>query len=309
MDCPAPVWWLVIQYTAAKQADYIGFLHRHPFATDAYELGFAPGVREDYSYRCEQYPNVELPVVILDNDFRDSNLDRYLERFERHDPSVAVLGDAYTAEEAQTLNDAVRQLTDDYPHKEYVVVPKCRTAIDVLDNEITLGYAMGYSDIQAQDIAEYSAWRDQKVHLLGGSPYEQYTVIDRLTQPTLANEPPADIVGLDWNGVQKAAYYGKYWHPDGWQSADHLSIRETVRTSLHEIKRFWQDRSVWPDTEPIDLYGPAVHEPDDPVYAVDGADIRSRDQLEESIVETYADCTLAYRTETEQAFLEWRDRR
>lgn len=64
-------------------------------------------------------------------------------------------------------------------------------------------------------------------------------MIEELTQPTLTGEPPADIVGLDWNGPQKAAYLGEHWSRDGWQPADHLSIRDTVCESLREIKAYW----------------------------------------------------------------------
>ena len=285
----------------------MGFLHRHPFATDAYELGFAPGVREDYTYQCGDLPNVDLPVVILDNDFRDPDLERYRDRFDRYDPSVAILGDAYTPRDARLLNDFAGELSENHPYKAFVVVPKCSEALSLINDEVVLGYAMGYSDVQAHKVADLNEWRGRKVHLLGASPHTQYEVIEALTQPTLTDDPPADIVGLDWNGMQKVAYHGEYWTPDGWRPADHLSIRETVRTSLRAIKQFWQDRGVWPDTEPIDLYGPAVSVPDDPVYAVTGADIETREQLEASVVVEYSDGIRAYRTETEQAFLEWRE--
>lgn len=288
--------------------NYVGFLHRHPFATDAYELGFAPGVREDYTYVAEAYPNVELPVVILDNKFRDPDVERYLAQFETHDPSVAIIGDAGTTAEAQALNEIGRTLRAAHPQKTYVIVPKCRAALDLLDDEIVLGYAMGYSDVQAADVADLHAWRGKKVHLLGGSPPQQYEIIEALTQPTLTDDPPADIVGMDWNGVQKVAYLGEFWSRNGWQPADHLSIRETVRTSLEEIKQFWQARGVWPETEPIDLYGPAVQEPVEPVYAVDGGDITTRRELERAIVGDYDDRgPLAYRDATTRAFYEWRE--
>lgn len=114
-------------------------------------------------------------------------------------------------------------------------------------------------------------------------------------------------MGPDWNGIQKVAYLGEYWSCDGWRRADHLSIRETVRTSLQEIKRFWQDRGVGPETEPIESYGPAVREPEEPLYAVNGADITTREELERAIVVDYGDYSLAYRSKTEQAFLEWRE--
>lgn len=54
----------------------------------------------------DDVPNVEIPVVFLDNDFHKPDLDRYLERFENYDPLIAILGDAYSREEAEELNKA-----------------------------------------------------------------------------------------------------------------------------------------------------------------------------------------------------------
>ena len=248
-------------------------------------------------------------MVVLDNDFHNPDIDRYLDYFETYDPSVGVLGDAYTPIEAKGMNDIATDLKAEYPYKEVVVVPKCRKAFDILDDEIVLGYPMGYSDVQATEFSKLNDWRGRNVHLLGASPPKQYAVIEELTQPTLTGEPPADIVGLDWNGPQKAAYLGEYWSREGWQPADHLSIRETVRASLTEIKRFWQERSIWPDTEPIDLYGPAVDEPDERVFMDRGGDpIPDRSALESAYVEEYeAYGTVAFENETQKQFLEYRE--
>lgn len=219
---------------------------------------------------------------------------------------MAIIGDAYSAEEAAQLNETADMLVSEWPDHEIVVVPKHRAALEILDEDLVLGYAMGYSDIHATDFSDPVDWRGRRVHLLGASPHRQYDVIEELTQPTLSNDPPADIVGLDWNGVQKVAYIGEHWTPDGWQCADHLSIRETVRKSLQEIKRFWEDCGVWPDTEPIDRYGPAVRDPDEPLYAVNATDITSREQLEAAIVAEYEKYgTLAFQTETERAWFEY----
>jgi len=230
-----------------------------------------------------------------------------LERFEKHDPAVGILGDAYNTREADELNQAGKELKESYPYKELVVVPKCREAIDVIDDDLVLGYPMGYSDITAEDFSDLCDWRGRRVHLLGASPPRQYEAIQALTQPTLENDPPADIVGLDWNGAQGVAYKGEYWTSEGWQRADHLTIRETVRQSLKEIKEYWQHRGVWPDTEPIELHGPAVQEPDEPVHCVNGTDIRTREQIEDSIVEEYAEGTFAFQNEAEKAFVEYRE--
>ena len=288
---------------------YIGFFHRHPFATDAYELGFAPGVREDYGYGTCSLPNVDLPVIVLDNNFYDPDIERYLDYFETYDPSVVILGDAYTLIEAKGLNNIATNLKEKYPYKEFVIVPKCRKAFDILDDEIVLGYPMGYSDIQAREFSDLENWRGRKIHLLGASPPKQYAVIEELTQPTLIGDPPADIIGLDWNGAQKVAYYGEYWSHDGWQPADHLSIRETVRESLKEIKQYWQDRGIWPNIEPIDLYGPAIEEPDEHIFMDRGGDpIPTWDALEAAYVEEYEEHgALAFDTEIQKKFIEYRE--
>jgi hypothetical protein len=292
----------------ARRAKYVAFLHRHPFVTDAYDLGFLPGIREDYSLQIDNLANVATPVLMVDNDFRDPDTERYVERIRKLDqpPWVCVLGDAATPEEAHEYTRLARTLVDEFPTTEFVIVPKCREAIEIIDEQFVLGYAMGYSDVQAQDFSEVSDWRGRRVHLLGASPPKQFAAIQRLTQPTLSGNPPADIVGLDWNGPQRVAYLGEYWSRDGWQAADRLSIRSTVRRSLREMRVFWQERGVWPTEIPVEHVGSAVREPDEPVFAANGEDIREREALEDAIVVGYEDGrTLAYSSDTERAHVEY----
>lgn len=245
----------------------------------------------------------------MDNFFEDPDLQRYLEEFERRNPSVAVLGDAYTREEAEELNRAACEVLEEHPYKEVVVVPKCREAFDVLDANVVKGYPNGYSELKPEDYSRISDWRGQPVHILGGSPSMQWEEIQKLTQPNLNGDPPADIRGVDWNGFQKIAYLGEYWSRDGWESADQLSIRETVRKSLEEIKAYWQEKEVWPETEPRELYGPAVREPDFDIFMDKGGDpIGSREALEEAYVEEYQEKgVLAFESEREKKFVEYRE--
>jgi hypothetical protein len=291
----------------ARRAQYIGFLHRHPFVTDAYDLGFLPGIREDYSFQTGTLANVDAPILMVDNDFRNPNVDRFVERLRSlsTDPWVAILGDAATAADAQIYTQRAATLTNEFPHTAFVIVPKCQAALAHIDDRFVLGYALGYSEIHASDFSDPVDWRGRDIHLLGASPPKQWDVIQQLTQPTLGNDLPANIVGLDWNGPQRVAYLGESWSREGWQRADHLSIRATVRESLREIKCFWQERDVWPATEPIEQYGTAVQEPDDPVFAANGADIDTREALEEAIIVGYGDQTLAYRSDTERAHVEY----
>jgi len=277
--------------------------------TDAFSLGFLSGVREDYGFQDDELPNVDVPVEFQDNYFEDPDLDRYLEIFEQNDPAVAILGDAYSEEETELLDDAISELKEEYPYKELIAVPKCGEAFDVHSDDVTLGYPLGFSDLEPEDYSDLSDWRGRRVHILGGAPDKQYRAIQNLTGPVLTGDPPADITGVDWNGAHKIAYLGEYWSRDGWQPADHLSIRETVRKSLEEIKAFWEEKDLWPDTEPVELYGEPTEEPDELIWMDDGGDpIGSHEDLEEAYIGRYEDRgKMAFQSEVEKKFIEYRE--
>ncbi|KOX91505.1 hypothetical protein AMS69_18620 [Haloarcula rubripromontorii] len=295
--------WSAAAINDAQQAEWVGFLHREPFVIDAYRLGFTVGVREDYSYQ-SSLRNVDVPIEMLDNDFRNPDLDRYTERFEQYEPSVGMLGDAYNQQEARRYNQAARELKRKFPGIEVIIVPKCHEAIKEIDDDIVLGYPMGYSDQTADEYTDIVDWRGRRVHLLGASPTKQYPVIEELTQPRVTGEEPADIVGVDWNGIHLAALHGEYFSPHGYGSADHLSIRETVRESLRHIKSYWKSQGVWPTTETD--RNPLTAEPMDPVWAADGSRATG-DGLEDAIVVEYENGqTLAYRNQHERDRIEYR---
>lgn len=188
-------------------------------------------------------------------------------------------------------------------------MPKCREAFDVLSEDIVLGFPNGYSELKPQDYSSISQWRGRPIHVLGGAPDTQWEEIQMLTQPNLSGDPPSDIRGVDWNGFQKVAYLGEYWTQDGWKPADHLSIRDTVRKSLEGIKEYWLEKEVWPDTEPRELYGPAVREPDFNIFMDQGGDpIPDRESLESAYVEEYREKgILAFSCEREKKFVEYRE--
>jgi len=92
--------------------------------------------------------------------------------------------------------------------------------------------------------------------ILGGSPPKQLEAIRQLTRPTLSADPPADIVGVDWNGLHRGAQFGEFWTTDGWddsgRDADHVTVWRTVRHSLARIREFWKVHGIWPETTPQD---------------------------------------------------------
>jgi hypothetical protein len=245
---------IATEITAARQADHEAFLHRIPFALDAFQLGFLTGFREDCTYQQQQYTDLELPVGMLDNDFRNPDLDRYVERFFEYEPQVGVIGDAYDVNEVDEYVTAAREIQGSYPNADLVIVPKCRAAIHAVPDDLVVGYSRGYADRLAHEFSDPVDWRGRRVHILGGSPPKQLSVINQLTRPTLTDDPPADIVGLDWNGVHRGAQFGEFWTPDGWddsgRDADHVTVRKTVRHGLARVREFWQAQGVWPESTP-----------------------------------------------------------
>lgn len=152
----------------ARQAEYVAFLHRVPFALDALTLGFLPGFREDCTYQQQQFSDLDLPVGMLDNDFRNSDLDRSIDRVFEYEPEVGVIGDAYDAAEARSYVRTIRDLEASFPNTEFIIVPKCRAAIEAIPDDIVLGYSRGYADKLAHEFSDSIDWRGRRVHILGG---------------------------------------------------------------------------------------------------------------------------------------------
>jgi len=273
------------------------------------ELGFLPGNREDSIFQLsEEHSNVELVQGFLDNDYEDPDLDRFLEVFYEREPRVAVIGDAYTREDAEEYQAVIYDLIEEYPYRRFIVAPKCEAAFEALDQRTTtLGYANGKSPVQAEDLgpARFRGW---DVHILGGNPEDAYEAIQSLTQPTLDGSEPANVVGYDWNGPLRMAYW-EFWTPDGWQDNGFLTPRETARRSYEEIRNYLEDKGVWPETEPRELFGDPVEFPDEDLWMDQGGDpISSREDLEKSYVEEYEDKgKLAFQSEVEKKFIEYRE--
>lgn len=103
---------------------------------------------------------------MLDNDFRNPDLERYVERFHDVEPRVGVIGDADTVEEAREYVRTAHDLQARYPNAEIVIAPKCREAINAIPDDIILGYARGSSDRLAHEFSEPVDWRGRRVHPL-----------------------------------------------------------------------------------------------------------------------------------------------
>jgi len=154
------------EIATARQADYVAFLHRAPFAADALALGYLPGFREDCGYQETQYQNLTLPVGMLDNDFRNPDLERFVDRFFEYEPTVGVVGDVYERDDVDDHVAAAREIQASYPEAELIIVPKSRAVIDTIPEDLALGYSRGYADRLAHEFSDPTDWRGRRIHIL-----------------------------------------------------------------------------------------------------------------------------------------------
>lgn len=248
----------------ARKLDWIITTGRYPYVFDACRFGFGIGHREESNYQWSP-DEVSLPVHFLDNDYRDSDLDRFVERVHEYQPEVAVIGDIYDSGELDRHLNAAESLWAEYPNMELVIVPKTEDVLHEIPDKFVAGYPNGKSDIKGSDIASIQEWRSisNGIHILGGTPLEAHDVIVDLTEYYLAGPSPANIVGLDSNNMwNHAQTWGDYvdatggWHrnlrsvgADG----EYHPKRDLMIYSLLNTKHYWISKGVWPGETPADL--------------------------------------------------------
>jgi len=133
------------------------------------------------------------------------DLERFVDRFFEYEPEVGVIGDVDEIDDVDAHVAAAREIKRSYPEAELIVVPKSRAVIDAIPETLVLGYSRGYADRLAHTSSPTLPIGGRRVHILGGSPPKQLDAIRQLTRPTLTDEPPADIVGVGWNGLHRGA--------------------------------------------------------------------------------------------------------
>jgi len=224
------------EIATARRADSVAFLHRAPFALGAYELGFLPGFREDWLSA--------VPVHAARHPGRDAR-QRFPEprsgAVRRSVLRARTTGRCHrrrlrTRRHQRLHVAAARQIQASYPEAELIIVPKSRTVIDAIPEDLVLGFHE----------AMLTAWRTNSPTRPTGavahpsSAGSQTTrAIRQLTDRPLSADPPAGIVGVDWNGLHRGAQFGEFWTTDGWddsgRDADHVNHRlRTVRHNLAE---------------------------------------------------------------------------
>ena len=189
------------EIAAARQADVVAFLHRAPFTLDADKLGFLPGFREDCGYQQTQYQDLNIPVGMLDNDFRKPDLDRFVDRFFEHEPQVGVIGDVYERDDVDAHVAAAREIQGSYPEAELITVPKCRAVIDTIPDDLLL-------DAQADDPDAVTDERIRDEVFTFVLPGHETTALTLTYAPYLLSQSPGhaatvvdEVTAVDPDGV------------------------------------------------------------------------------------------------------------
>lgn len=239
-----------------QRVDWVCFTGRYPYVFDAARLGYAVGHRENESYQWSP-SEVSLPVHFLDNNYRDANLSRFVNRVREYNPEIAVLGDIYDQNELDEHLRMGERLWDSFPDLNLILVPKTREVLHDIPEKYVLGFPNGDSNIQGTDVAPYHEWQStgNDIHILGGSPLQIYDAICELTTVRF-NAEPATIAGLDCNRFLLWSHsYGDYASAEGGAHNNlrdsNLSYRTLILYSLINAREFWLSKGIWPEERPL----------------------------------------------------------
>lgn len=201
------------------------------FARIAVEAGLEYGCRSDQTPR-------EAPVVFVDLNWRQPNLERHLAFCREHRPRLAVVPDLVERAALPATLRYAEQLAQ-YA-TQVIIVPKIPGVLEALPHEpwVVLGYSVPtkYGGADSVFLWEWSGW---PVHLLGGSP---------MAQRMAANY--CQVVSLDGNATQGAAQRGVYYdaRKNQWITRDpaipqgpDLCYRAFAR-SCQELVTYWRQR-------------------------------------------------------------------
>jgi len=123
----------------ARRVEYVAFLDRVPFALKAHDLGYATGICKDYTIEQSQYANVDVPVLVLDNDFRDSDVERWqcvrAARTQRR-----IIGDVFAESEPHEYVEVALEVSDSDRDQAYQFFRSAQNG-DLLRGSSTIAFA------------------------------------------------------------------------------------------------------------------------------------------------------------------------
>lgn len=205
------------------------------FARVAYSCGFYYGAR---------LPGCipgDVPLFFADQDWKNPDMDTYVEAVGRYKPVVASVLDW----EREDQWDLVMEWADRVSGyvESVMFIPKIvgsisRIPLRVNNADVILGYSMP-TKFGATQVMPWE-FEGRKVHLLGGSPHSQM-------REWMYMSSYCDIVSVDGNmSLKMATKYRKYWERGRW-------VAMTSRT--HELVDVWMKSCVNIITAWSDLLG------------------------------------------------------
>lgn len=198
----------------------------------AQEAGWLLGMRSDAS--------MEFNPIFIDVDYKHPDFEKHLEVVKRYRPKYATVPDLSEEKVDQSdIDRALEQAERLRPYCEIVlIVPKLSGQIDLLPDDIAIGYSVPSSYGGAQ----YPLWElsGRRIHLLGGSPKKQIQVY-------LHVSAFATVMSADGNYFQKmATSYAMYWkrnqwhyHPDKVSNGKDLYF-DCFKWSCENLLQAWQ---------------------------------------------------------------------
>jgi hypothetical protein len=210
----------------------------------AYEAGYMLGIRSgrgSYGY----------DVQFVDIDYQRRNFEKHLQVVARYRPKYATvldLSDDETLSIYEIKQDVERAMRQYEQLSHYcqipLIVPKLPGQIALLPAHVAIGYSIPTSYGGAQ--YELGELQGRRVHLLGGSPYEQMEKYKLLAVR-------AEVISVDGNMAMKIAReYSEYWqygawvkHPEKGTLGKSLYL-DCWRRSCENIRREWERLAVLP---------------------------------------------------------------
>lgn len=207
------------------------------FLQIAYEAGYLLGVRSD----CSAY---DYPIQFVDNEFRKpEKWQKHVKTVKIHKPKYATIPDL--SEKFVSNADIERAMKQYEQLSGYceipLITPHLPGQIAMLPEHVAIGYSVPTSYAGAR--YELSELKGRRVHILGGSPYEQMEIFKALAGR-------AEVMSADGNAAMNVARnWAQYWDrgwidhpekgvklPDGSNKPVYL---ECWKWSCRNIKREW----------------------------------------------------------------------
>jgi len=226
------------------------YSYRRPFADIATWIGYEAGTRADqyksnYVHRSGYDDAVN--VEFVDNDFEDPSVDLLFDIVEKTDASYVVLPDIFSEEEVDDVLELGKRFCSSGVTP--MVVPKCDIDFDRVPDGWIMAYSVS-SEYGSTDVS-LSQLGDHDIHLLGGSPMNQFAVAERIVDAGLS------INSVDTNGFGAAANYGSVvnypdeligngnaWLYDVDEYEDWSGRVVTSLVHYYEAWRLWSDRTL-----------------------------------------------------------------